>query len=359
MKKIYIILASALLAVSCETPVETIWSDTNEAMLVLNAQLLQDKAGHTVWLHCSEGRGYREIEDASVVCSINGGGEITLEPVSVDREMYDGRIEQQFLGYKFKAEIVPGDDIAFQAQWDGHLATATATVPAAAAAITAVDTMKVILNGQNYSTGGTVRTTRQWNITVKDTSPEKNFYMLRVEDVYYHLDGSGHVVGSLVQDSRMDASYDALLHPASGGLMDEILGTDDNYYELFNDEMFSGASYTLKLMEPSWMAYGELWPEFWESFGDGDSYSLDRTIKIYTISLEEYLYLKAKEASGNDIEYITEPVIYPVNVSGGLGFVTAMTPAVRTLSFPAEPFTGEIPYNAYRYIDPLPDDYYY
>ena len=49
------ILVAALAAVSCENTVDKIWSDDNEAMLVLNAQLRQDERIHRVFVDCSQG----------------------------------------------------------------------------------------------------------------------------------------------------------------------------------------------------------------------------------------------------------------------------------------------------------------
>ena len=49
-----------------------------------------------------------------------------------------------------------------------------------------------------------------------------------------------------------------------------------------------------------------------------------------------------------------EPVIYPQNVRGGLGFVTVVTPEIRRIQFPVQTYTGEPPFDAYRYVDPMP-----
>ena len=69
-------------------------------------------------------------------------------------------------------------------------------------------------------------------------------------------------------------------------------------------------------------------------------------IQVYSISFDEFMYVKAQDGDGIDLEFMTEPVIYPENVSGGLGFVTVMTPASWTipgevLSWEATLYTGE------------------
>ena len=59
---------------------------------------------------------------------------------------------------------------------------------------------------------------------------------------------------------------------------------------------------------------------------------MDRVYKVYSIDFDEYMYLQAMSARSNDIGFMTEPVVFPENVVGGHGFVTAMTPVTWTIS---------------------------
>lgn len=360
-RKIYTILAAVLLAVSCENTVEKIWSDQNEAMLVVNAQMFQDQHNHRVFVNCSEGGSTSQIRDAAVTCSINGGAAITALPVIREKELYYGEIAEEFYGYSFDADLNPGDEIAIAVRWKDLSASAKVKVPESAATITAIDTMKVVLAEENSYTGGNSRTTRQYNITVKDKAGEKNYYMLRAEEIFYRFDASGQMVASVSCKGDFDADYDRILHPLESSIVEDYLGSD-NRYQLFNDEMFADASCTLKIMDAYYYAYLDDAFQFFEQFEEGDSYAMDRIFKIYTLTFDEYLYLKALGSNDLDLEFMTEPVIYPENVTGGLGFVTVLTPSSWTISFPMEPYTGEPPINAYRYRDPIPnrpDDYYY
>lgn len=349
---IIIVLAAALLAVSCENTVETIWSDQNEAMLVLNAQLIQDSPVHLVYVHCSEGSQNNEVLDAEVFYSKNGGAEKPVAPISHWEEWYDGSLHEENDGYGFEETFAAGDRVTLKARWHGLTATGEITFPESAAKITAVDTAKIVFTNDDgyYQT----HTTRQYRITVKDKPDENNYYMLRFEDVYYRLNPAGEKIASIAIDGSFDATDDHVLHPVENSMMEDLIGRD-NYYETFTDEMFADGDYTIKVTDRSWVSYGSAWHEFWYQFEEGDSYSMDRRIKVYTLTFDEYIYLRAIDAAGNDLGFMTEPVIFPGNVSGGLGFVTGVTPEIWTLEFPAEPFTGEAPINAYRYVDPQPE----
>ena len=359
-KIIYRFFAAALVVTSCENTVDKVWSDENEAILVVNAQIKQDQKRHFVRVECSEGGNCNQVEDAKVTCRINGGETITVPGRVQEHELFNGEVIEEFLGYGFDADLAAGDEISIQVSWKALTASATVKVPESKAKITALDTMRVVL-AESGSYGGDTRTTRQYNITVKDKEGEKNYYMLAVRDVYYKLDAAGHRIASLDTRGYFDAKYDRMLHPLENELLDDIIDGDDNDYELFNDEMFADASYTLKVYDSYYGVYLDDFTRFFEQFDEGDRYCMDRLVKIYTIPFEEYLYLKAIGSAYSDLEFLTEPIIYPENVSGGLGFVAAITPEVWTIEFPVQTYTGEPPYNAYRYIDPMPEapDYYY
>ena len=147
-RNIIIVLAAALLAVSCENTVETIWSDQNEAMLVLNAQLIQDSPIHLVYVHCSEGGQNNEILDAEVFYSKNGGAEKPVAPISHWEEWYDGSLHEENDGYGFEETFAAGDRVTLKARWHGLTATGEITFPESAAKITAVDTATAEMCGR-------------------------------------------------------------------------------------------------------------------------------------------------------------------------------------------------------------------
>lgn len=355
------ILAAASMAVACENDVDTIWSASNEAILVVNAQLQQDDPSHRIYVNCSEGSRSQMVTDAEVTCSINGGADIDALPTTYGYELFDGSTSYEHKGYGFEAGLATGDRLDIKVRWKDLSgkdlsASASFTVPESAARITAIDTARVEL-AEEGNWGGDTHITRQYLITVKDKPGEKNYYMLRFQDVYYKLDESGARVDSLICKGSFDSSDDKILHPVQNSILDDIFG-NYNDYEIFNDEMFADAEYALKVYDSYYALFFEDWMKFWYKFLEGDRYCMDRRIKVYTITFDEYLYLNAIGSAGNDLEFMTEPVIYPENVTGGLGFISIATPTVRTINFPPQIYDGDAPINAYRYVDPVyyPED---
>ena len=292
---------------SCTTEVETLWSDSNAAMLVLNAQIRQDEAIHTLSVYCSEGSHCNPVEDALVACTVNS------KPVDVETRE-GGK-------YCFEANLTAGDEVAFQVSWKGKNASASAEVPVSAGEITGVTTTEVILEDGDYSW-----TKIQEAITFKDRAGEKDFYMLSIEDVYNRLDDNGNIVESVPVRVSIDAGNDKVLNPM-GAEVTELFGYD-NDYNVFTDEMFSDASYTFKVYANDWAVYSPEWVDFMNRYSEGEKYSVSRDYKIYSITFEEYMYLNAISARGNDLGMMTEPVVFPENVTGGLGFVTVTSPVV-------------------------------
>ena len=353
---IFTILTAAFLAVSCENTVEEIWSNDNEAILVLNAQLWQDRTLHRIFVHCSEGSHSNEVKDADVTLTVNGGAPQKALPWNYTEEGFNGYMIEEFRGYNVDADLAPGDKVEVRASWHGLSASASIEVPEVCGTISKVDTAYIVVPGGGSD--GRDWHSRQYAITVKDKAGEKNYYMLSFEDIFYRINPYGVKVDSFASEGSFDSTADPLLHPAESSLLEDYLG-DDNRYETFTDDSFADASCTLKVMDTAYASYFGDWSRFWDTFQEGDFYSLDRVIKVYTLTFDEYIYLKSILAANNDIEFMTEPVIYAGNVSGGLGFVTAITPSAYTIQFPPEPYTGEPPYFAYKYRDPVPDDYYY
>ena len=351
MRRRYIltILAAALATVSCERTVEEIWSSDNDAMLVLNAQLKQDAKSHRVFVHCSSGSNSEVVKDAEVTVSVNGASPVKGVPLAYTEELYDGYTIDFFDGYEVTVDLAPGDKIDVKAKWQSLTASATVEVPAACGLISALDTGMINIpaggeDGHDYRS-------RQYNIAVQDRAGEKNYYLLVMEDTFYRISPSGEKLDSITVKGDFDSTSDPLLHPMETSLLEELIG-DDNRYNIFTDESFDGTFCTLKVMDNIYGYYDDKWTKFWEPCEFGEYYSLDRAVKVYTLTFEEYIYLKSIMAANSDLGFMTEPVIFAENVTGGLGFVTAMTPSVYTISFPAEPYAGEPPVNAYRYKQP-------
>ena len=326
-KTIYAALATLLTLTSCENDVEILWRDTNNPVLVLCAQLKQDETRHRVQIYCSEGAGCNYLEDARLSYSVNGSAPLT--------------IEYGDYGYVFDADLKPGDKIALQASWRDLRASAEAIVPQSAAEITAVETKREMDNSTPDYVGKQPVT--KYAISVRDQADQKDYYMLAAYQLARKLDADGNTLASIRGPIHLDGSKDKLLNPI-GDQASEFLSIS-NYFNLFSDEMFAGGTCTLNVEQGYAIRYND-WNDFFANLEDGDLYAIDTVIQVYSISFDEFMYVKAQDGDGIDLEFMTEPVIYPENVSGGLGFVTVMTPASWTipgevLSWEATLYTGE------------------
>lgn len=356
MNKIIYIIAAALIAVSCENTLDTLWVHENKAILVLNAQLFQDDTSHRIHVGCSRDDGCEIVDNATVTYRINGGEDKVAEPIIVTSVDDKGEPKTTFYGYGFKAKLSPGDEIFMQASRATLTVTGTVKVPESAATITTVDTAKVTVPDKYALSMSRTRPARQYAITVTDKVGEKNYYLLRSGDVFYRLDASGEKVSTYSCGSRIDTSGEPILH--SSGNLEDVFGIadilDSNEYDIFTDEMFTDASYTLKVTDRYYAlssSYrGAVWDAFWEGFETGDRYCLDRYFKVYTISYEEYIYLNAQSSyEMGYLDELSEPIVLPSNTEGGIGFVNVATPSVWTVHFPPQQFTGTPPNNPYRY----------
>ena len=131
--KIMMALAAILPLTACENEIETIWSDDNPPVLVLNAQIKQDEAEHTLFVYCSE-KSHCEAVDAKVTVQVN----------SKDVELvHEQDQEQESARYVFSTPLVAGDKLYFKAEYNGLTATARAEVPVAVGEITKVEVSEV------------------------------------------------------------------------------------------------------------------------------------------------------------------------------------------------------------------------
>ena len=352
----YLVFVAALVTVSCENTVDTLWVHENKAILVLNAQLFQDDTIHRIQVGCSREDDCETVDNATVTYCINDGETIVAEPVYVTDIDTNGEPKTSFNGYGFTTHLSPGDEIFLQASRATLTVSGTIKVPESGATITSMDTSIIYVPDRSLITPAGFLPTRQYAITVADKIGEKNYYLLRSGDIFYRLDTEGRKVDSYSCGSRIDTSFEQLLHSADN--LDNIIGiadiVDSNKYDIFTDEMFTDTTYTLKVVDRLYtMSYpyrGVAWDNFWKGFETGDLYGLDRYFKVYTISFDEYIYLTALSSSGIVLlDDLKEPVVLPSNTTGGIGFITAATPSVWIIHFPTQQYSGIPPQNPYMY----------
>lgn len=105
-----------------------------------------------------------------------------------------------------------------------------------------------------------------------------------------------------------------------------LFDTSKNIYGVFNDSRFKNSTYTMTVHVPRYL------------FQDIDdrphlSAKIDIIVRLVSITEMEFYYLRALNLIDSDSfdETINEPVKFPSNVNGGIGFVGVSTEVSRVI----------------------------
>ncbi len=326
-------MAALTLCSACRGLVEEIDITENEEMLVIAAQLLQDKETHDVYIFSSRGSKCEREYDAKVTCSVNGGPESELKDIVTEDVDVWGDPVQRHSGFSFDYKLAPGDKVTITASKSLCNASATLTVPGSDCTSCTLDTLSLTEYSDGYA-----YINHYYDITMRDKSDgEVHYYLLQMEDVLFRVTPSGQDVDSVFVTHFFDSSKEPLLHPSSLSVMGEV-GIENNVYNQFTSSSFKGGSYTFRVADVS---LAHTFEEFTETFDEGDAFRLERRAKVYTTTYDEYVYLNnISNESHSILAEFTEVVVFPSNVKGGLGFVAAATPAVGAIRYPTVVFTG-------------------
>ena len=327
MKKI-IIISSILLTISllsgtsCTNVIED-FSKGQDTLLVMNALMQSDDSVHAAYLSLSHGPSVSPEPKGTVECYINGDLAATAT-CSSDEIGAAGK-------YCFKAVFKPGDEIMLKAVSGNRQTVAKVTVPQPGATISKTDTAKI----RTYSNGGW-NDYEQFKVTVNDGKGTRDYYRMALflEKKLFDENGQEIAINNGYAEYDLDGSGDPVLSEgkiADSDNEDIFDGSPVNTYNIFTDQMFADGSYSIKANTP----YGNLISYSSDAVFTEDYCLLSVTayVKIYSISEKEFHYLKARSADDGD--FISgEPVIFPTNVEGGLGFVGIASPAVCKIEFP-------------------------
>lgn len=341
MKKFYFLMMAAALLAACDNPLE--FNPENKAdELVLNAHLSADEQWHTVYVALSHTEYVSMVSSGELSCYVNGSlvaKTNTLTLLNDDNPyMSPGKV------FTFKADFKAGDKVRIEVAADGFKASNEQIVPDAPT-VTKVDTVTV----RNRNEGGYVDVCYRFDTTVKDSDPEDSFFRLTLTDhgesTYYKDDVE---IGQATSDVLRDfwADDDPVLnegHFVADEMPFEIGAT--NKYGIFTDNMFAGASATLKPVAGKY------------SFGltgymDGaDSVKVATTavVKVYGLSKPYFYYFKALNSlrdGGGDLAL--EDVQIPDNIDGGIGFIGIANPVsvgfyLGERSYPLVYYGGDYP----------------
>lgn len=357
-----IILSLLPLATSCEHEIPYN-VESKEPVLILNALLHTGEEEDYVVLHLGEATDVGRLEEATLTCYVNGRKTETLQPLT-DKEAY-GDPESyppylrdyisQYLRHKLfrlHTPLQPGDHIRLEATAEGgkYHAAAEATAPQPATLLQ-VDTCAAYLHEANGKS-----LYRRYDISLQDRPGEKNFYRLAIDNDYhyrysrkkYQEDGSYVWQDTIVtqRHSQLINREDVILTDGQPQSYDDeengLFPTIKNSYNIFTDSRFPNSSATLKV-------YTEYKATSYAGniiLSDYQHVYRQHTITVHLFSLTEteYRYFKALNClqDGNYDESLMEPIIFPSNVEGGLGFVSISTESLIRMELPEEELLGGI-----------------
>lgn len=350
-KDIILAAAAAVFLCACEKEVD-FHRDDIPAQLQMNAQLCVGDTIHAVYLAVSKDVKVESVTSGSVTCFVNGTK--VADGVRDDRDdaLFERESTTEADGYSasgmrqtrftFKADFQPGDTVRIEATADGgaYKAYSEVTVPYAPA-ISITDTVcqqnpAVTYSDQVY----------RIKLQGQDIAGENSFYRLtadyeRRDDLYIYLDwvdeDQKHQVLHYSKGLVIDKSNDPILQDGAPAGDIDLTGASENTYNVFSDRLFKDGSFSITF---------SVYPEFVQMpAGYAFQYAewdVTFNARVWGISGGEYNYLKAMgiyDYTDGDATF-TEPVSFPDNVEGGVGFVSISTPSTASVKFTRHFSTG-------------------
>lgn len=335
MKKAYSIFpVLALLTTACSNVLEY-KSGQEPEVLVMNASLRTDETTHNVFLSISRLDETIPVEDAELRCFING--EFVAEGIFSPEE-YAFHASR----YNFDADIRPGDEVRLEARYGKLQAKATVTAPKAAP-LAAVDTARIECS-QYYSFLGYEIPMLGCKLHLQDNPNQTDWYRLLV---LYEADTPDRTDGT---NDRRSISFEYTRDPilCDGNPPMQSVSTslfeitaafiESDVYCTFRDIPFAGDAAEVEIE----IHHNQFAPHYSYN-ADKDVWEEERVenkrlrFDLLSITKEEYDYLRqlSKQSdsdSGFNALFLREPIHIPVNVEGGLGFVSVASVSSRTIS---------------------------
>ena len=343
---IFLLLLTVLSACSREIP----FPETEGELIVLNALLSTDETEHTLFLSLSSPQeGNRPLSGAQVRCTVGDGPAIPAE---------EGITRDNATQYHFEASIRPGDRVRIEAGGEGLRAVAQAIAPPAPLPA-AVDTLS--RDGRMYFTLHVRERQDQpdyWQLRLSYRWREQIDYYWRERNPYPENPDFDFTPGMYI-DTHMNVSGQELpLDPGEDPVLNDGYTPQsviDRYYNtnagflfefspvnktrIFSDHLFSGSEADVRFStdaEPlRWIDGGSGGGNEWQRL----HYRCTRTLTLRLLALNEesWAYLGAvnRQKNRNGFNYLlVEPVTFPSNVEGGLGFLSVASAAPIEIAFP-------------------------
>ncbi len=343
-----------LLAASCTTDLN-VHSGEPESVLVLNSTIRTCNAEHYADVSVSRLReGVEMLSDATLDVYINGEYRCSAHYYTPDTYPNFSPIDyggvQKFMfktGYYFNADLHEGDEVRLEASWGGLRASASVTVPEALELL-AVDTVTVKTTPYFDNMEGL-----ECKLKFRDIPGQDNYLRLLAsyhQEVVDHAWHDGVSVDTLSMyhteepfnfffddDEILRGDFHSSREQEAIRETDLNLPLVTNKFCIFTDEGFKDSDYTATTYIRK--SFYEPPQEMFRS----RTVTSNLTFILLTLSKDDYLLHRAytnADTNGllNSGDWITqilfEPVTFPSNVEGGLGFVCVEAASSVRLDFP-------------------------
>lgn len=338
-------MAFAAIAAAACTSTEYLDVDNLDPVLVINAQMTDREDTHTIHLSTSSRSKVSPVPDGTVSVRINSGAPIAATWVAPE-EGYEEFSSSQFI---FTEKLNPGDVVEVTGQKGSLSAKATVTVPQEPGLLDVEFNHDVKHGSSDSIFGGDGYYELYWPYAEPNPYEASAWHEIKVRikdapgDSFYRVSIILETTlttdeGSEVQTGRLypDTSSEPVLSTASssdGGILDAIV-EEANSFCAFGDDLFKDKEYTLKLyFRENQVMYSRKYHNYEEGHYDeetglwiepdlpeGWSYKANILVRLYSISRDQYIFLKAMDLSELGMLF-SEPVSIPTNVEGGMGFV--------------------------------------
>lgn len=341
-----------LLAVLTACDRELPFPATEGDLIVLNALLSTDEPEHIVHLAVSSPEsGNRPLTDAQVLCTVGDGPAVRATEISSTSSL------QKSAQYSFEAQIRPGDRVRIEVAGAGLRAVAQtvapqAPLPATADTLTRDGRMHFTLHVQ-----GRPDRADYWQLRLAFREQYRIDHYWRDRNPYPEDEHFEFTPGMYINTSESESEQELPLDPGEDPILNDGYTPQvviDRYYNtnagflfefspvnktrIFTDHRFAGDGADVQFST-------DATPLLNSEYGQARDwmiryhYHCTRTLTVRLLALDEaaYAYLDAinREKSRNGFNYLlVEPVIFPTNVEGGLGFLSVASATPLELALP-------------------------
>ena len=323
--KISWIFIIILFTYSCKNDI-LLGDEEHEPRLIMNAYINANSTNNSLYLNLSGRSSISEINKAIVEIYVDD----QLVEIAEEKDLKNYKKSQKH--YLITTKFNPGDKVRIEARTENgkYHAWIEETVLHPPLPIEKVDTASVMIRIYD-----TFYNRLRFRITFTDKSDEINYYRLILErtmTIKARLENGNDTIAT-TKNCRMICNDDIALsdgHPNVGENL--ISDTPNNIYGVFNNNYFSGQTYTLNVyMEPNY------YPYLSEPYEVLDLQQ-DCVIRIQSINQKNYKYLNTLNAIDSDVydPIFMEPIRFISNVHNGLGFVNITSEFTQHIKLPKQ-----------------------